>query len=413
MSDNSFTALQHPTDIGYRMNRARLVSELVKMSPQQLDMQIQYQFRQPAPQDTSGGDLTKKIVGELYNAPYVPNSLKSVLDSTGGTTGNILIRQDLEAPMYALFVKTFPAWDRLRKGPSNGLVHAATQVTSPENGYSLGGTIVTELGSISNVASQYQRATFPIAVFGTGRGVSLKEIAAVRQGGANYDPMKSEMANGMVRLAQDAQYVMLQGNATNAAGTATQEAGLYNANAFDGLRGVIGSAGSFSGNNAIQVDIANMSITEAIQTAAAKVANNGGMPSLVFMSIQAKQALDIEQNQNRRYNDDLVEIIPGVRANKLTWANGELVIVAIPGNTLGTYNRASDNALVEDIYVLDEASLTVRWLYSEGFTVLQIPTGIPDASGNAPLSERYVVFGMYGLEQAAPLFNAKARRLAS
>lgn len=225
--------------------------------------------------------------------------------------------------------------------------------------------------------------------------------------------MRSEMANGMVRLAQDAQYVLLQGNATNAAGTAAQEAGLYNANAFDGLRGVVGSAGSFSGNNAIQVDIANMSITESIQTAAAKVANNGGNPSLVFMSIQAKQALDIEQQANRRYNDDLVEIIPGVRANKLAWANGELVIVAIPGNTLGTYNRTSDSALVEDIYILDEATLTVRWLYSEGFTVLQIPTGIPDASGNAPLSERYIIFGMYGLEIAAPVFSAKARRLAS
>lgn len=99
MSDNSFTTLQHPSDIGYRMNRARLVSELVKMSPQQLDMQIQYQFRQPAPRDESG-ELTQKIVGELYNSPYVPNSLKSVLDSTGGTTGSVLIRQDLEAPRH-------------------------------------------------------------------------------------------------------------------------------------------------------------------------------------------------------------------------------------------------------------------------------------------------------------------------
>lgn len=98
MSDNSFTALQHPSDIGYRMNRARLVSELVKMSPQQLDMQLQYQFRQPAPVDETGGALTQKIVGELYNTPYIPNSLKSVLDSTGGTTGSVLIRQDLEAP---------------------------------------------------------------------------------------------------------------------------------------------------------------------------------------------------------------------------------------------------------------------------------------------------------------------------
>lgn len=401
MSDN-FTSLQHPADATYRYNRSRLVNELLRMSPQQLDMQLQYQMRQPAPKDETGGELTTKLMGELYNAPYLPNSVKSILDSTGGTTGNVLIRQDLEAPMYSLFVKQFPAWERLRKGPSNGLVHAATQITSPESAYSLGNTVITELGSVNYVASTYNRATFPIAVFATGRGVGLKEMAAVRQGGANYDPMKSEMANGMVRLAQDAQYVLLQGNATNSSGAgAATEAGVYNANSFDGLRGVLGSVGSFSSNNAIQVDIATMNMTESIQNGAAKIANNGGNPSLVFMSIQAKQALDIEQATNVRYNGDLTEIIPGVKANKLMWANGELTIVAIPGNTLGTYNRTSDNALVEDIYILDESTLNIRWLYSEGFTVLQIPTGV-----DGVLSERYIVFGMYGFEQAAPLSAA-------
>lgn len=66
--------------------------------------------------------------------------------------------------------------------------------------------------------------------------------------------------------------------------------------------------------------------------------------------------------------------------------NGELIILPIPGNTLGAYNRASDNALVEDIYILDDATNTVRWLYSEGLTVLQIPTGV-----DGFLSERYIV----------------------
>ena len=134
---------------------------------------------------------------------------------------------------------------------------------------------------------------------------------------------------------------------------------------------------------------------------------------LVFMSIQAKQRLDQEQQANRRYNDDQIEVVPGVRASRLAWANGDLAIVPIPGNTLGSYTRASDNALVEDIYILDESTLTIRWLYSESFTVLQIPTGIPLTDGTAALSERFVVFGMFGLEQAAPIFNAKARLLAS
>lgn len=129
--------------------------------------------------------------------------------------------------------------------------------------------------------------------------------------------------NGMVKMAQDAQYLLLQGNNSNTAfTTAGTEAGApyVTANTFDGFRGTLGSFGTFAGNNAVQLDIGSLNITESIQSAAAKIANNGGSPTTVFMSIQGKQALDIEQQQNRRYNDDLVDIIPGVRANKLAWA---------------------------------------------------------------------------------------------
>lgn len=97
--------------------------------------------------------------------------------------------------LYALFVRSFPAFDRIAKGPSNGLVHAATQMTAPDTN-SLGSSVITELGSVGFTNTSYNRATFPIAVFATGRGVSFKEVAAVNQGGAPYDPTKTEMANG-------------------------------------------------------------------------------------------------------------------------------------------------------------------------------------------------------------------------
>jgi hypothetical protein len=307
-----------------------------------------------------------------------------------------------------VFVREFPAWDIMPKEPSNGLVHAATQITNPANGASLGSTIMTEASQVGYTAAKYNRATFPVAVFAVGRGVTFKEMAAVRQGGANYDPMKSEMANGMVQLAQDCQYALLQGNATNATGTLTTEAGLYNQNAFDGFRGVLGSQGSFNTNNAIAVDVGSLNYTETLQAIAAKSASNGGKPRMAFLTITAKQALDSENQNNQRYNNDFKEIIPGVNANQIQWANGLLTIVAIPGNTMGNYVRSSDSALVEDMYVLDPATNIVRWLYSEGFTVLQIPSGVDNI-----LSERYIVFGMYGLEQAAPLFNGKGRKIVS
>lgn len=94
---------------------------------------------------------------------------------------------------YTLFVKTFPAWDRIEKLPSNGLVHAANQITAPDT-QSLGASVITELGTVSYASSTFTRQTYPIAVFAQGRGVSIKEMAAVQQGGAPYDPMKIELA---------------------------------------------------------------------------------------------------------------------------------------------------------------------------------------------------------------------------
>lgn len=400
----TFTEFHHPANSAYALKRQRLIKEYMSFTEVQLKQAIRYMQQQPAPRDESG--LAKSFLNEIRTSPIMPDSVKNILDSTS-TAGGPFIRQDLEVPAYVLFVKKFPWWDRIEKLPSNGLVHAATQITAPDPG-ALGSSIVTELGTVNYSASQTQRATFPIAVFAQGRGVGLKALAAIRQGGAPYDPSQIELSDGMIRLATDVQYTMLQGNATNSSGTATQEAGLYNANAFDGFRGMLGSVGTFSGNNAIQQDISSLNITESIRTAATKAANNGGNPTAVVMSLNAKEALDIENSGNKRYESDVVEIIPGVKCSKITYSYGELLIVPIPGNTLGTYNRTSDNALVEDMYIVDESNVKARWLYAEGFTTLQIPTG-----ADGVLSERWLVFGMYGMEQAAPLFNAKVRKLAS
>ncbi len=402
---NTFTTVGHPHDPVWQMARRKQIDELLTLSPTQLDRQLRYLAQQPAPKDDH--EMVKRIMGEMHTAPYIPQSLKGILDSTSGTTGNVLIRQDLEPTLYALFVKRFPAFDRLAKGPSNGLVHAATQMTAPD-GLSLGSSLITELGTVSFTNTAYNRATFPIAVFATGRGVSFKEIAAVAQGGAPYDPTKTEMANGMTRLATDIQYYIMQGNASSSAGTSSNEGGAYNTNGIDGFREVLGAYGSFSGNNTIQADINSLNYMESMQFVAAKAAANGGNPSLAFMSMTGKEALDTEQQGNVRYTDDLSELIPGVRVNKITWADGQLEIVPVPGNTIGSYNRTSDNQLVEDTYIIDESTVTLRWLYSENFTVLEIPSGYDNT-----LSSKYIIFAMYGLELAAPLFCGKVRRLAS
>jgi hypothetical protein len=288
------------------------------------------------------------------------------------------------------------------------VVHAYNQITAPDNG-ALGSSLVSELGTVSYTNSQFARQTTPISVFAQGRGVSFKEEAAVQAGGMNYQPMSIELNNAIVRLAQDIQYQMFQGNYSNSSGqSATTEGGAYNALGFDGLRGVTGSIGAFSSNNAVQVDVGSLNMTESLQFTAAKCSDNGGFPDLVVMGMNAKQALDTENQGNQRWNDDKTNIAPGVNVNSINWADGRLSILPVPGNTLGKYNRSSDNALVEDMYVLDSSKVTLRWLYSESMTVLQIPSGV-----DGQLSDRVIAFFMYGLEQAAPIFCGKARRLAA
>ena len=409
---DTFTSVLHPHDSDFKKNRRKMLEAHAHLSQIQLDRQVEYLMETDQfPRDESG-EITKRVMNEVTGASHIPTLLqKAILDSTGGGTsgGSVMIRQDLEVPLYLLFVQKFPLFDMIRHAPSNGLVHAANQVTAID-GASIGGSVLSsELGTVNYQSSVYNRVTFPIGVFATGRGVSFKELAAVNQGGANYNPAQTELSNGMLRMATDVQYYMFQGNASTSGGAgANTELGAYQAAAFDGMRSVLGSQGTYSGNNAIQVDIGTTNILESCQFAAGKAANNGGSPDLVVMGMNAKQAFDSEQQGNQRYGSDTTEVIPGLKVNRLQWANGLLDILPVPGNTLGTYTRASDSATVEDIYVLDRNTLTLRWLYADNFTVLQIPSGV-----DSQLSSRWIIFGMFGLEIAAPLFCAKVRRLAS
>jgi hypothetical protein len=196
MADNSFTEVMHPRDPVYLIRRQEQINRLLQLSIPQLKRQLQYMTDQPAPR--TDGSISNNVVNEMYNAPFVPDTVKNILGTSGAsglTDGSALIRQDLEPTLYALFVKVFPAWERLTKGPANGLVHAANQITTPDPA-ALGSTAITELGTVTYAASTYVRQTYPISVLATGRGVSFKELAAVQQGGAPYDSQKVELANG-------------------------------------------------------------------------------------------------------------------------------------------------------------------------------------------------------------------------
>ena len=408
------TATLNPKDPQYQLKRRKQVDEFLKMTPQQIERNFLYMASQPQSKEQreEQGVLTKRVIGDILNVPGLGDQLerKSILDSTGGGTsgGSVLIRQDLEAPVYALFVKSFPAFERIRHKPSNGLVHAFNQMTAPD-GNTLGNSIITELGTVPYQQTSFARQTANVAVFATGRGVSFKEQAAVAQGGANYNPLAIELANGMVVLARDIQYTMFAQTSTFATGTTANEGGNYNTNGFDGLRVILGSVSgsNYSANSAIQTEVGTLNITETTKFVASKGANAGGNPDLVLLSMVAKDAMDTENMNNRRYNEG-TEINAGLKVNQLQAANGMLDILPVPGTTIGSYASPITGSTVEDIYVLDSNTIGLVWLYADNFTVLEIPSGV-----DSQLSSRYIVFCMYGLEVAAPLFCGKARRLFS
>lgn len=373
-----------------------------------------YTARHERPADPSG-DMNKRMVGELFNtnamhAEHIPIIQKAILDSTGGYTtgGSVFIRQDLEPIVHNLFVAKFPLWEMLANGISNGLVHVANQVVATDSN-ALGATAVSETGSIPYTSGVYNRASYPIMISGTGRGVTFKEMAAVQAGGGTVQPLETELKNGIIALARDAQFYMFAGNASNSGSTSQQsEGGAYNAITIDGFRPVVGSYGTFAGNGAIQIDQIALTLTDSIKAGAARIEDNGGSAGCVVGTARAKDALDAENGGNKRYNDAMTEVVAGVRVNSVACVGGDVPFMTVPGGTLGTYTSPVTGNLVEDIYVLDLDHIVRRWLYSPTFTVLEIPSGV-----DGILSSRYLIFIMFGLEQAAPVFCAKVRRTAA
>lgn len=382
-----------------------------RMNASQLDQMLTRQakilpFKSKEELD-DGFAITQKLLQDLREDIRVPPTIKSVLDTIAGAP---LVRQDLDPILHALYVQNFPGWDRMKKVEANGLSHAFNQITSPDGGATIGSSVIPDLGTVNFYASGFARKTAQVAEFAIGRGVGLKELGAVRAGGAPYDVTSTELANGMTQLARDAQFTLFTGNASNAGGTATNAGGTYNQYAFDGWRAQIGQYGTFSGNNAIAIDQGSLNLYQSIKTGGAQAANNGGHPTAAFMTYNAKKALDIELAPQQRFPGGAlqdVDIIPGVRSQAIPFVDGNLTIIPCPGTTFGAYTNAA-GVPVEDVYVIDEARNYVAWLFAEGWTVLQLPIGYSN-----DLSERFIVFGLYTLVFAAPLFNAKIRRSVS
>lgn len=364
-------------------------------------------------------ELRKKSVGELYamfdmqaaktdtgvpfaawaaagGAPVQAALMQNpiVTKALDSGSGSALIRQDLEPVMYELFVREFPAFDRFPKEPANGLVHAFNQVTSFGDAQ-----FMSELGTVTDDQSTYVRQTTNVAILATRRGVSLKSQFATLQSGTGFNPENLEMQGGMRAVAHKMQKTIFQGNATDSGGTATTEEGAYDPNGFDGLRKILNTA------RAVDVDPTGSppdDMRAAIDNAGLEAMNAGGTAQIIYLRPSEKLAFDLQQDKNVRYMNNFVDVAVGVQTNAVNTIFGPLPLATIPGDSIGEYTRNS--ATVADMYLLDERTITIPYLGSEGPTVLDIPIGI-----SGQLTHLFIIFGMWGLAVKAPIFSNKIR----
>lgn len=315
--------------------------------------------------------------------------LRKTLDTTGATA---LIRQDLEPVLYEIYVREFPAWDDFMKEPSNGLVHAYNKQTSYGDAQ-----FMTELGTVTDDVGVYTRATTPIAVIATRRGITLKSQFATLQGGAGFNPEQLELRNGLRAIAHKMQKTIFQGNATASGGLTSNDDGPYDVNSFDGLRRTIVT--NVQGVDPTATPAGD--IREGIGAVARDVMNAGGRLNKLYVNPDVKHLWDIAQDANVRYIST-GGVSVGMQVNGVNTPFGDMPLNVIPGDSIGSYTHGGKT--VSDLYLMDMETVSVPYLGSEGVTVLDIPTGI-----GGQLTHQFVMFGMWGFAIKVETFNGKVR----
>ena len=344
--------------------------------------------------------------GEARNAGFglLPGSVDpDVARAIDTSTASALIRQDLEPVLYEIFVREFPGFERFRKEPANGLTHTWQQTTGYGDAQFMG-----ELGTVTDDRSAYVRQTTNVAIIATRRGVSLKSQFATIQSGSGFNPEQLEMRGGVRALSHRMQYQIFSGHSTDNTGTANNELGLYDPNAFTGLRSILNTARA---KNVDPLASTPEDMRRAFNQAAVEVMQQGGRLGVMWGSPLDKEVFDAQQDKNVIYQNQLVNVGVGVTTNAVNTVFGALPYGVLIGDAIGAYvpsTLPSGWTTARDVYLLDEDTITMPYLGSEGPTVLDIPIG---TSGQ--LVHLFIIFGMWGLAVKAPTFNNKVRVRAS
>lgn len=335
-----------------------------------------------------------KMQGQgLFDDASILPQIQNALD-TGGAAA--LIRQDLEPFLYELYIREFAAFDRFTREPANGLTHTYNQITS------FGAAqFMAELGTVTDDTSVYARKTTNVAIVATRRGLSLKSQYAVAAGGMGYNPMDLELTGGLRAIAKRMQDQIFSGQSSDSGGSASTEAGEYQVNGFDGLRTILNTSRAKDVNPLTGTD---EDIKEALDLTVAEITQSGGArPSIIWTHPLDAITFNNQQNEKTRFvSPNFVDIAVGVKAQEINTIDGPVPFGIVRGDSIGQYTRTG--VLRRDEYVLDESTISLPYLGSEGPTVLDIPIGI-----SGQLVHLFIIFGMWGLAVKAIPFSNKLR----
>jgi hypothetical protein len=343
--------------------------------------------------------------------PRDDNALMSLAVKAGLATraGNSettspIVATRLDPTVMKVFVDRFPLYDLLEKVPSNGLSHTFLQETA-FSGSPTPHTIA-ETGNVTDDANVYLRKTTNIMLIAERRGISLKaQYAGANSGGASTDLMARELAGGLLTLARDAQNEMLTYQDADPTSTlASAPNGIYDANGINGLRYIL--ANQAPPENSVAVDIRTPWTDQRILTAVRNVVNaitdKGGLPDLLVCSAKFSQALFADQMQLTRYvmAPTMHQITPGLSVRAISTDAGEIPVVIIPGNFIGSWGATTP--IYQDAFILQTNALEIPYLGAPEPTVLRIPIGT-----DGSVRELAIPFVLLGLACLAPQYQGR------
>jgi hypothetical protein len=144
-------------------------------------------------------------------------------------------------------------------------------------------------------------------------------------------------------------------------------------------------------------------LRQAIDRAVEEVVEQGGTGiSAVYLHPHDKLTLDFQQESKTRWVAPNLSGAVGTTVSSVNTILGALPLSVVPGDSIGTYTASAVSR--RDIYLLDEQTISMPYLGTDGPTVLDIPIGI-----SGQLTHLFIIFGMWGLAVKVVPFSNKVR----